>query len=73
MSCSVYRDLISVDRIDSTKGYQLDNIVMCKWQVNQMKTDMTLEEFKSIIFETNDGLRQEKTPEISFEGFDYEI
>lgn len=36
----------SVDRIDSTKGYTLDNIQLVCWAVNQMKSDRTEEEFK---------------------------
>lgn len=37
---------ISIDRIDSNKGYILDNITLVCWAVNQMKADRTEEEFK---------------------------
>ncbi len=39
----------SVDRIDSDKGYTLDNIVLCCAIVNTMKNDMSVPEFKTII------------------------
>lgn len=36
----------SMDRIDSNKGYTIDNIQLVCWAVNQMKSDRTEEEFK---------------------------
>lgn len=36
----------SVDRVNSDKGYTLDNIRLVCWAVNQMKADRTDEEFK---------------------------
>lgn len=36
----------SLDRIDSGKGYTLDNIRLVCWAVNQMKADRTDDEFK---------------------------
>jgi hypothetical protein len=38
-----------VDRIDSTKGYVLDNCVPCCTKCNLMKLDLSLEEFKAHI------------------------
>jgi hypothetical protein len=35
---------ISVDRIDSKKGYTKDNVVLCCWGVNNMKQQMTVEQ-----------------------------
>jgi hypothetical protein len=42
-------DKVSIDRIDSSKGYTKDNIVLCRWVINWMKSDMTLESFKNEI------------------------
>ena len=35
---------ISIDRIDSTKGYTKDNVQLVCAQVNMMKAEMTMEE-----------------------------
>ena len=35
----------SIDRVDSSKGYTPDNIVLCCFWVNVMKTDYTVPEF----------------------------
>jgi hypothetical protein len=40
---------ISVDRIDSTKGYSKDNIVIVSNRVNRIKNNATLEELKLIV------------------------
>jgi hypothetical protein len=38
------RNSVSVDRIDSSKGYVLGNIALCMKQINIMKNDSTLGE-----------------------------
>lgn len=38
-------DLLSIDRIDSNKGYTKDNIVLCLYIINVMKNQLTTEEF----------------------------
>lgn len=38
------RDMMSIDRIDSSRGYTADNIVLCCAAVNSMKNSMTIEE-----------------------------
>jgi len=38
----------SVDRMDSSKGYTADNIVIVSYRANKLKSDATLEELKSI-------------------------
>lgn len=40
---------ISVDRIDSSKGYTKDNVVLAAFIVNTMKNDLSLEDFKEIV------------------------
>lgn len=43
-----YKDY-SIDRLDSTKGYTEDNIVITTNIINTMKLDMSIEEFKEQI------------------------
>ena len=38
----------SIDRLDSTKGYTYDNILIVSWRANKLKNDATWEEFKTI-------------------------
>lgn len=39
---------ISIDRLNSEKGYQKNNIVLCCWVVNDMKKNLNLQEFIKI-------------------------
>lgn len=39
------KDVWSVDRVDSSKGYTLDNVVLCSRAVNMMKQDLPLDRF----------------------------
>lgn len=43
------QDSVSLDRIDSSKGYIEGNIVLCRWIVNRMKNDINLKEFLKIV------------------------
>lgn len=45
----------SLDRLDNSKGYEADNIVLCLWCVNRMRGVMTVEEFKQLIKEMRNG------------------
>lgn len=50
-------NLISIDRVDSTKGYTKDNVVLCCWGVNRIKAELSVDEFiktcKLIVNENN--------------------
>lgn len=39
----------SVDRIDSSKGYTKDNILLCSLRANMLKSNGTIEEFESLL------------------------
>lgn len=39
---------VSIDRIDSSKGYTIDNIVVISWKANKLKNNATKEELKKI-------------------------
>ena len=38
----------TVDRVDNAKGYTKDNIVICSWRANKIKSDASLEEIEKI-------------------------
>lgn len=42
-------DSPSIDRIDSSKGYTLDNITVISWRANRLKCDATLSELKQLV------------------------
>jgi hypothetical protein len=44
-------DRISIDRIDSNIGYKKGNIVLSTWTANNIKQDLGIDEFKSIVKE----------------------
>lgn len=51
-----------IDRIDSNKGYELDNVVpCCKW-CNIAKNDSTVDEFKNHIFKMYNFLKTNGWP-----------
>lgn len=45
----VQDDSISFDRIDSSKGYTKDNIVVVSYRVNKIKNNATLDELMKIV------------------------
>ena len=47
------REKISIDRIDSNKWYEKGNVVLCCWTANNLKQDLTMEEFKDWIKSIN--------------------
>jgi len=46
-------DSISIDRVDSSIGYTKDNIVLCRWIVNKIKNDLSLDYLLEIIRDIN--------------------
>ena len=42
-------DSPSFDRIDSTKPYSIDNVVIISWKANRLKSNATLKELKMIV------------------------
>jgi hypothetical protein len=40
-----YSTTLSVDRVDSSKGYTKDNVVLTTWEVNNCKQDLDLKDF----------------------------
>ena len=49
----IHPERVSIDRIDSKKGYIEGNIVLCCWVANNIKQDLSIEEFKSWISDIN--------------------
>ncbi len=41
-------DSISIDRIDSSKGYEIENIIVISWKANRLKNNATSEELQKI-------------------------
>jgi len=54
-------DSISFDRIDSTKGYSVDNLIIVSYRVNKLKSNATLDEMKQIVVFYEEILK-EKSP-----------
>lgn len=49
----IHPERVSIDRIDSKKGYIEGNVVLCCWTANNIKQDLSIEEFKSWISDIN--------------------
>lgn len=47
---------VSVDRIDANKGYTKENCVLCIRQINQMKMDLTVQEFYNLCNDVSNNL-----------------
>jgi hypothetical protein len=43
------RNSASLDRIDNTKGYTKDNVIVVSFRVNNLKSDATVEELRRIV------------------------
>ena len=44
VSTSQTDDSVSIDRIDSTRGYEPDNVHLISWRANRLKSNATLDE-----------------------------
>lgn len=42
-------DSASIDRVDSSKGYTKDNVMIVSWRANRIKADSTLVELKKLV------------------------
>ena len=40
----------SIDRIDNTKGYSKDNIIIVSWRANNLKSDASIHELKKVYY-----------------------
>ncbi len=40
---------VSIDRIDSSKGYTKDNVMLISWRANRIKADASLLELKKLV------------------------
>lgn len=43
------RNTLSLDRVDSCKGYSVSNVVFCSNLVNKMKLDLSISEFEQVL------------------------
>lgn len=50
-------DSVSIDRVDSKKGYIEGNIVLCKWIINRMKNDISHDDFINIVSDINENFK----------------
>ena len=58
----------TIDRIDSTKGYSIDNCVAACWKCNKMKLDYTIDEFESWIIKVyNNFIKKDEPETINFQ------
>ena len=48
-------DSVSIDRIDSKRGYEIDNIVVVSWRANRLKNNASVEDLKRISQFYEDG------------------
>lgn len=49
---------ISIDRIDSSKGYTINNIIVVSWKANRLKSNASLIEMRKLV-EFYEGLENE--------------
>lgn len=52
---------VSIDRIDSSKGYTEDNAVLCCQSINYMKNDYSLKDFTCFLNKLQEALKLIKT------------
>lgn len=50
---------ISIDRLDSTKGYDPDNIVLTRVIINQIKSNLSIQEFANLTRQISDYLTKQ--------------
>lgn len=53
----------SIDRIDSSKGYEIDNIIVISWKANRLKSNGTIQELEQISNFYNEKNERQSTKE----------
>lgn len=53
-------DKLSLDRVDSSKGYTLGNVVLCRKYVNIAKSNHTIEDFYNLACDVKSGIESGK-------------
>jgi hypothetical protein len=51
--------MISIDRLDSSKGYTLDNICLTTWEINKMKAEINFGRFLGICRKINSNFKSD--------------
>lgn len=49
---------LTFDRIDNKKGYTDDNVVVCSYKINKLKSNLTIDEIKMLHFGINKFLKK---------------
>jgi hypothetical protein len=55
-------DMISIDRIDSSKGYTTDNICLTRWEINRLKVDFPIIRFLEICKKITENVNNTHSP-----------
>lgn len=58
---------LSIDRIDSSRGYTTDNVVFVSWKVNRLKNNATLNEMRKMVIFYEDLCQEREFPEKGLE------
>lgn len=57
-------DSVSIDKIIPKNGYTKSNIVLCRWIVNRIKQDLTIDDFLNMVNDIKINLKWEPPTEI---------
>lgn len=48
---------ISIDRVDSSRGYIIGNVVLCRWVVNRIKNNLSIEQLLEVLEDIKSTIR----------------